>query len=49
MSTQVVAAARLVELAARMRVAGHLDDGRRVAARTGQVQRIVTAEGVGIR
>jgi hypothetical protein len=43
-----VAAARLVELAARVGVAGDLDDAGLSRARAGQVQAVVTTEGIGL-
>jgi hypothetical protein len=44
-----VAATRLVELAARVRVARDLADRRVVGARARQVQGVVAAEGVGVQ
>ncbi len=49
MRAQRVAARRLVELAPRVGVAGHLADARRRRARVGQVQAVVAAEGVGVQ
>jgi hypothetical protein len=46
---QRVAAPRLVELAPRVRVAGHLDDACRRRPRVGQVQSVVAAEGVRVQ
>ncbi len=44
-----VAAACLVKLAARMRIASDLDDRRAVGARARQVQGVIAAEGVGMQ
>jgi len=48
-AAQRVAAARLVELAPRMGVAGHFDDGRAAGSRVRQVERVVAAEGIGVQ